>query len=187
MSIPTSMAAVVRKSAIDWKDILEDVGQAYDLWLTYLACREGDAAYYHPGRLTSYRVHERSATAQSMLKLHEDLAFCYDQFLEDERLERLHPDLRKKSSGYHVSSGAALLRADEQKKGCEHFKKALSIAPNFQALAGLILGVLPTRIAAKVLSIRRFFLDLKVEDSSVQEGACSAEPMTTKQPAPLEK
>jgi len=169
MSVPVAMASVIRKSAVDWKDVSEESGHAYDLWLAYLACRGGMGAYYHPGRLTSYRVHEDSATAQSMLALHEDLAFCYDQFLKDERLVPLHEALRKQCASYYVSSGAICLRLGEQQRAREHFKKALRICPNIQAFGGLLLGFVPNPVAVEILSIRRFFLELKEENATMPE------------------
>jgi glycosyltransferase involved in cell wall biosynthesis len=43
-SVPVVMAAVLRKSAIDWSDFPREMEPAYDLWLGYLASRDGAGA-----------------------------------------------------------------------------------------------------------------------------------------------
>jgi Glycosyl transferase family 2 len=63
LSIPVAQASVIRRAAIDWRDFPVEVDAAWDLWLGYLACRTGKGCYYHPERLTRYRVHGGSVTA----------------------------------------------------------------------------------------------------------------------------
>ena len=60
--VPAAMAALFRKSAIDWNDFPAEVGTFYDAWLTYLAARTGAGAFYDPRRLTRYRIHGQSET-----------------------------------------------------------------------------------------------------------------------------
>jgi hypothetical protein len=40
----------------------DDAGSAYDLWLTYLLCKNGLGAFYISDRLSSYRVHADNLT-----------------------------------------------------------------------------------------------------------------------------
>jgi hypothetical protein len=61
-TIPAAMAAVFRKSAIEWKDFPAEVGTHYDLWLAYLSARTGAGGWYEPRRLTRYRIHGQSET-----------------------------------------------------------------------------------------------------------------------------
>ena len=156
--IPTAMASVIRRSAVDWGHFPPGVGNAYDLWLTYLASKGGWAAYYCPERLTRYRMHDESTTALALLDLHEGLANCYDRFLEDPQLSELESELRKQSSHFHTVAGVALLRKGERKEAISHLKSGFTRYPSVESAAGLFLGGLPSGLVTKIIELRRSFL-----------------------------
>jgi glycosyltransferase involved in cell wall biosynthesis len=86
--VPAAMAAVFRKSAIDWNDFPVEVGTYYDIWLTYQAARNGAGAFYEPRRLTRYRVHGQSETrswssAAGKVKSMRQAEFVLRRCLED--------------------------------------------------------------------------------------------------------
>lgn len=86
--IPAAMAAVFRKSAIDWNDFPAEVGTYYDIWLTYQAARNGAGAFYEPRRLTRYRVHNQSesyswTSAAGKVKAMRQAEFVFRRCLED--------------------------------------------------------------------------------------------------------
>ena len=76
------MFALFRTEAIDFDDFPEEVSSSYDYWLTYLAVRNGGAAFYEPRRLTSYRVHPGSETS-SFTDPEKRLRFLqYNEFID---------------------------------------------------------------------------------------------------------
>jgi glycosyltransferase involved in cell wall biosynthesis len=95
-TIPAAMAAVFRKSAIDWSDFPAAVGTHYDLWLSYLASRTGAGAWYEPRRLTRYRVHGQSETASwqstaGKLRALRQTEFILRRQLQDEAFASIRP------------------------------------------------------------------------------------------------
>jgi len=48
-------ATVFRNGLVDWDEVPPDVAPPYEVWMTYLASRDGAAAYYVPERLMRYR------------------------------------------------------------------------------------------------------------------------------------
>ncbi len=150
-SIPTVMAAVMRKSAIDWDDFPPHIGNGYDLWLTYLACRDGMGAYYCPERLTRYRVHSQSATATSLTAMHQGLANCYRHFLIDLRLRSIWKDCRRKLSNLESAIGLALLRQGKREEAAVHLRKSLKTQWSLRAISSSIIGLMPVPFALNVL------------------------------------
>lgn len=97
-TVPTVMASVMRRSSLDLEHIPAEVGPIYDRWLTYLLCRDGHAAYFHPEPLTYYRVHEaQESDGLSVNKCAAEL-YCSEQFVADSRLSDIHPQLEKCST-----------------------------------------------------------------------------------------
>jgi len=87
-AVPAAMAAVFRKSAIDWDDFPVEVGTYYDLWLAYQAARSGAGAFYDPRRLTRYRVHAQSETQSwtsdaGRIKAMRQAEFVFRRYLDD--------------------------------------------------------------------------------------------------------
>src|SRR5687768_1348277 len=108
-SIPLSMGAVMRRSAIDWGDI-PDLPSCYDFWLMYLVCREGQAGYYVPERLTRYRVHANSETTQGRMRGDQGFLMCCERVLEDERLADIWDELRAEYACACTDLGVTLVR-----------------------------------------------------------------------------
>ena len=87
-AVPAAMAAVFRKSAIDWNDFPVEVGTYYDLWLAYQAARNGAGAFYDPRRLTRYRVHSQSETQSwasnaGRIKAMRQAEFVFRRYLDE--------------------------------------------------------------------------------------------------------
>ena len=153
-SIPGVMGAMYRHAAIPW-DAVPEPATAYDLWLIYLACREGAPAFYTSERLTRYRVHDRSQTSRGLLQLHHDLAYCYERMAEDPRLSYLHDELLYMASAYHCSIGATYLRADDRGTATRHLRRASKLHWNRRSVAGQLLRFVPTALAIRLLDLRR--------------------------------
>jgi len=162
-SIPGVMGAMYRHAAIDWETVPEPA-TAYDLWLIYLACREGAPAYYIDERLTRYRVHEASQTSRGLFRLHHDLIYCYESFAEDPQLDDLAAEFRWMASRYHCSIAATYLRASQVEPARQHFDRALALSRNRRSLLGWVLAHLPGALSSRLLRWRRQVLDAHPSD-----------------------
>ena len=151
-SIPLVMASVLRKDAIDWNNFPADVNSQYDLWLTYLACRTGKAAYYCSERLTRYRVHSASETSSSGLSFPASGLACRNRFLADEGLKPLWPDLRKMRDHNATRLGICQIKAGDVKNARSNLMQSLRSTPSMRAVVALCLSALPTESAIKIMS-----------------------------------
>jgi glycosyltransferase involved in cell wall biosynthesis len=155
-AVSTATAAVIRCEAIDWDSIPSEVGGSWDVYLNYLACRQGGAAYYYPGKLTRYRAHEQTDTMQSgrsnyqakISKAQADI-FCYEQFMADERLQEFHPYFQQKWRHISTTLGIGLLRAKQPKQARPYFWRSLKNAFSFRTVIGLFLSFIPSPLASR--------------------------------------
>jgi glycosyltransferase involved in cell wall biosynthesis len=113
-AIPCVMGAVLRKEAIDWQNFPPEVGPAYDLYLTYLACHNGLGAYYLPERLTYYRQHTASTSSLKQLEWIRGQITCYDYFLKDSELNGFHPFFDSKRLELLTALASRLLRQGDK-------------------------------------------------------------------------
>lgn len=140
-TVPTVMASVMRRSSLDLGNIPAEVGPVYDRWLTYLLCRDGHAAYFHPERLTYYRVHEaQESGGLSVNKCAAEL-YCSKQFVADSRLSAIRPQLQDMRAQHHVDLGIELLIEGRRSDGRSNLIKGFQGAPR-RALPFLALSVL---------------------------------------------
>jgi glycosyltransferase involved in cell wall biosynthesis len=146
-SVP-AMFAMFRKSAIDLDDFPDEVGGGYDYWLTYLAVRDGNPIYYVPRRLSYYRVHSGSQTA-NFKEPSRRLEYCrYDQFihrkfLSDSRLTRVHRWLVNRLANSYSTSGFVYLRMKRRRSAAQEFVRSISLSMSARGCAGLCLCVIP--------------------------------------------
>lgn len=157
--VASAVATVIRKDAIEWDDFVPEIGPFWDLYLTYLACRNGGGAYYYPQRLSKYRIHSESETMISgkvnpIAKIRKSQAsiFCYRQFMEDEHLQEFKSYFREKWLHAHTTLAIGLLRSQkmvEARPYLLHVLKQQSF--NLRTLVALALTFTPKSIAHKFL------------------------------------
>ncbi|CAA9221844.1 MAG: Glycosyltransferase PglI [uncultured Acidimicrobiales bacterium] len=147
-ALPVAMATVFRKDSIDWNDFPPEVASVYDLWLAYLACRNGGAAYYVPERLTRYRHHGGAMTAHS--RYDEFFVYCYDRFLSDPRLADAHDAIRREAGPFHTGLGLALVAHGDRARGRRHLARGLRSHPDLRSVSGLVCSALPASASAMV-------------------------------------
>lgn len=146
------VAAVFRKSDIDFDDVPDEVGPPYDLWFSYLAARTGKGAYYIPERLTRYREHASSTTETT--HFNGNIVFCYERFLADPRLAAVHPALRRRGAPYRLSVGVSLLHAGNAAAARRACRAAVAERPvAVAALTGL--SYLPPAAREPLLDVAR--------------------------------
>lgn len=99
LSIPLAMAAVFRKSRVDWSNYSQQVEGAYDSYIAYsLLCSRGKVVYV-PERLTEYRTHGGGASAEFHRHTTEGLAHVHDLMLDDLAYSSIRNEIRNKYCG----------------------------------------------------------------------------------------
>jgi glycosyltransferase involved in cell wall biosynthesis len=142
-AVPVAMGTVLRKAAIDWDDVPEEIGSIYDIWLAYLACRDGGGAYYVPERLTRYRHHSGAITSST--RYDRRFVYCYDRFLGDDRLRGIEGALRREAAGFRTGLGISLLADGDRRAARRQLGRAVADGRDLRALATLGVSVLPGR------------------------------------------
>lgn len=156
-SVFLAVATVMRTDAIDWDSIPDEAGPFWDLYLTYLACRSGRGAYYHPGKLTRYRVHsqsemESSGKANVKAKIRSGKAgiFCYGRFMTDEKLQEFRPYFEQKWAEANTTLGIGLMRSKQLAEARPYFWQALKQQKSdLRSLAALMLSFTPPSLASR--------------------------------------
>ena len=147
-TIPTVMASVMRKSVLDFDDF-PDFGPVYDLWLSYLLCRDGHAAYYCPERLTFYRTHRDQESARLTLEKVKINIIIFQRFLADPRLDDLNEEIRTKLAHLRVHRGIEMLCDGHFSQARSDLYSAISRASR-RAVPALLLSYLPGEIGQRI-------------------------------------
>jgi glycosyltransferase involved in cell wall biosynthesis len=155
-AVSTATAAVMRRSLIDWQQISPEVGGALDSYLCYLYCREGLAAYYVPLKLSYYREHEATDTAQSgrqnaNSKISRSSAevFCYESYLADQRLQEFHPYFRQKLAHWLTTLSIGLMRNQQVRAARPHLWRSLQQQFHWRTAIALLLSLSPPAVASR--------------------------------------
>ncbi len=96
LSVPMAMAAVFRRSKVDWDNYSEKVEGAYDSYIAYSLLRNKGKVIYIPRRLTEYRTHSGAASAEFHRDTTEGLAHVYGLILKDPTYRIVAEEIRKK-------------------------------------------------------------------------------------------
>lgn len=99
LSIPLAMAAVFRKSKVDWNMYSQEVEGAYDSYIAYSLLRSHGKVIYVPEQLTEYRAHRGGASAQFHRHTTEGLAYVHGLILEDPAYKSIANEIRSKYRG----------------------------------------------------------------------------------------
>jgi len=157
-SIHVANAAVIRKDAIDWENDFSSLeAHAYwDFYISYLACRSGQASYYCKERLTKYRVHGTSMTranARDNFQMRRKWAtgeiFCYERFIEDIKLHEFKPYFKKKLAKAKTALGMSFLRSEQSDLSRPYFFQALRQHQNLQTIVAIILSFMPKSFSSR--------------------------------------
>jgi hypothetical protein len=124
-AIPLAMGSVFRKSAVDWRLYSEKVEGAYDYFLSYCLLRSGGKIVYVAERLTEYRIHRRSASAEFNMANSTGGAYVYDLILGDPRFLSIAKDVRMKAIGFEEHLVKLFLRRFNLVSAAVHCRKAL--------------------------------------------------------------
>ncbi|GAB4133493.1 MAG: hypothetical protein Fur0046_04330 [Cyanobacteria bacterium J069] len=156
-SVPSVAGAVVRREAVDWKSIPPEVGSMYDLYLTYLCCKHGQAAYYYDDKLVYYREHFNTETIRSgrrngpakIAKAKAEI-FCYQYFIQDQDLQPFKSHFKKLLLHAQTTLGIGLLLAKCPSEARFHLVQSLKGQGfNLRTITALVLSVLCSLILAE--------------------------------------
>lgn len=96
LSIPLAMAAVFRRSSVDWSLYSQEVEGAYDSYIAYSLLRNNGKVIYIAERLTEYRTHERAASVEFHRLTTEGLAYVHGLMLNDPSFRSIRSEIRNK-------------------------------------------------------------------------------------------
>ena len=146
-TIPLAMGALFRRSALP-PELPAHAGLAYDLWLAYLLCRQGDGAWYHPERLSSWSTHSGNLTSAGNVDWLNGAATCWREASEVPLFAPWKRAMRRKAAqGFSACAVRSWARGGSRAAGFRFALRSLSVAPSLKGLAALCLPVLPRRCA----------------------------------------
>lgn len=157
-SIHVANAVVMRKDAIDWENDFPSPGADihWDFYISYLACRSGQAAYYCKEMLTKYRVHGTSMTRtntrnnlQMKRRWATAEAFCYERFVEDTKLQEFKLFFKKKLAKAKTALGMSFLRNGQSDLARPYFFQAWEQHQNLRTMLAIILSFMPKSLSGR--------------------------------------
>lgn len=158
----SASAAVIRRNSVQW-DKLYEAGVFWDYYMTYLSCRSGKAAYYHPERLAFYRVHEQSenmisGSKNAVAKVRKGRAaiFCFKTFIDDPQLEEFKAYFERELAHDTTTLAIGLLRVGQVAEARPYLKEAIAKQKfNLRTLVALTLSYIPRPIARQFLGVAK--------------------------------
>lgn len=124
-SISLAMASVFRKSAVDWSLYSPEIRGAYDYFLSYCLLRSGKKVVYVPERLTEYRVHTGSSSANSHLSNSLGRAYINGLILRDPHFAAIRSHIRDDCFRGEIHVGGQYIRSGNPIPALKHFSKAV--------------------------------------------------------------
>lgn len=146
--IHLAQSAVVRSDAPNW-ELLEHAGPCWDNRIAHRLCRDGAAAWFEPTRLSTYRIHDSSMSAE--LATLDSRVASYQLYLDDQKLEPWRAGLRKRLA-FHLHARALSFPSTGDIVGARRdLWDAARLAPDVRSLRSLAIAALPLPIARQVV------------------------------------
>ncbi len=158
----SASAAVIRSSSVQW-DKLYEAGVFWDYYMTYLVCRSGQGAYYHPEKLAFYRVHEQSENVisgnknvQAKIRKGKAAIFCCQTFIEDPLLQEFKPYFEQELAHANTTLAIGLLKAGQVVEARTYLRNAIARQKfSLRTLAALTLSYTPQPIVRQLLGVAK--------------------------------
>jgi hypothetical protein len=152
-SIPIH-AMVFRRDSLPLDDYPTEIGPLYDLWTAYLLARTGGGAWYHPDRLSYYRVHADQQTAKGASSNASATIFYCNRLLAEEDLGTSRGALRQRLAAAHFHLGVTQAANQDRAGARRSFRSASATLPRARFLAAfgasyLTPGLLSSRAQAQ--------------------------------------
>lgn len=148
--VPLAMAAVFRKEYLDLNLLQDEVGGAYDFWISCALAASGGKFYYVPKRLTRYRVHARTETGRRDPNKSEPQVFIFRQLLERNWFPQFNRYLRSRFAGALFRLGRDRLYFNRTTAARSCFMNSLDIQPNWRPIAATLLSFLPRSVRVRM-------------------------------------
>jgi glycosyltransferase involved in cell wall biosynthesis len=145
------VAALFRRKVIDWCDFPFETGAAYDLWLSYLACRGDRSAWYVPERLARYRAHPASETALSQERTARAAIFVYARLCGDLSLSGWHRVFADRLKFAQLTYALALLDKGDATAARRHLWSPLLSKYGARTAIALALSFTPGKMRASLI------------------------------------
>ena len=142
------VATVFRNGVIDWDHVPASVAPPYEMWLRYLASRDGGAAYYVPARLSRYRLHQLAETEK---RFEAPAVWTYDHILLDPRMAPWRRRILHTSAPFRASLGISLLAEGRSQEARRHLWGGLRAGAWCKSGAGLAISLLPLSLRSGVI------------------------------------
>ncbi len=150
-TIPLAMGTVFRRSLLP-DELPAEVGPAYDLWLTYLLCREGRGAFYLPDRLANWRVHASNLTGQGDAAWFRGTAACWEAAKRDPGLVSIRPAARGHAVSAYLFCAVGAWRAGRRRDCLRNAWYSLRAGFTWKGLAMCLLALLPKVVGDRLLA-----------------------------------
>lgn len=146
-------AAVLRKDAVDWRAIPDDVATSYDLYLTLKAVEDGRPAWFTKAPVVRYRVHSGSDTNRNLGPQAQGAIAVLTEAIAGGR----HEDgdaLRHRLAEVLGYAGRVELDAGDRARARQTLRRSVQMAPTAPAIGLLTLSYLPTGVFRQVRNLR---------------------------------
>jgi glycosyltransferase involved in cell wall biosynthesis len=150
-SVPSS-ATVLRKSAIDGGDFPPQLTYAQDLWLAYLATREGRGAVFEPERLGAKRRHAgQGGSAIAPERNLRDLTVIYGRMLDDPGFDADSARLARLASD--AWANYAVTQIDRPRDARQGARRGFQIRRTLRSGLALAIVYMPNRSGTHLVGI----------------------------------
>jgi glycosyltransferase involved in cell wall biosynthesis len=144
--VPLAMGAVLRASALDPHDLVDEVAGAYDFWISSRLAACGGSFYYVPARLTRYRVHPGMETVRRDPEKTNCLAFIARSLLAEPGFARHRDFLERWLASLSVRSGRDYLYFNRVDDARCSFISAYQLSAGWKPVAGYLVSLAPERL-----------------------------------------
>lgn len=145
-----AIAGLMRRDAMDWADFPPEVGILYDVWLSYLASRDGNGAWFEPRRLARYRIHAASDTATKRMEASTSAVFLWDRLARDTRLREYSRLFARRRAEARTTRAISLLRTGNVQEARRELRRSVCSYPSRRGCAAFLVSLLPRRVARSI-------------------------------------
>ncbi len=150
-TIALASAAVIRRSAIDLDDFPPSLHHAYDIWLSYLATRDGQGVVYEPRRLVRERRHgAQIGSAVASTAMLGDITLAYERFWSEPSFAVDRRLLARRLATAAANWSVALLRDGRSEEARRAARRSLRVRASARGGAALMLSSLPATPAGGI-------------------------------------
>lgn len=146
--VPLAMASMIRKNAIDWNLLTEQVSGAYDFWISCLAVSAGHSLFYVPRRLTRYRVHDAMETVRKAPDKNLNMIFIYERLLSMHELKEERPLLTNRLAHSFFRVGRDELHFCDVRAARKYFWRSVRTKVSFKGILAFAVTYAPVRLLA---------------------------------------